>query len=104
MARYNRGEVWLIDLGYVAKIRPCLILSLPALETDRALATVVTHTTSTRGTDFEVDVMADFLKPGAFDVQNIASVSHAKFIRKLGTLTEKQLSKVERVVLEYLGF
>lgn len=104
MARYNRGEVWLIDLGYAAKTRPCLILSLPALDEDRALVTVVIHTTATRGTDFEVEVMADFLKAGAFDVQNIVSVPHAKLIRKLGTLRENQLIQVERVVLEYLGF
>lgn len=22
----NRGEVWLVDLGYTAKVRPCLVL------------------------------------------------------------------------------
>jgi mRNA interferase MazF len=25
-----RGEVWLVDLGMVAKVRPCLVLSIPA--------------------------------------------------------------------------
>ena len=30
MANPLRGEVWLIDLGMVAKIRPCLIFSVPA--------------------------------------------------------------------------
>ncbi len=49
-----RGEVWLVDLGMVAKIRPCLVLSVPAGERDRSLATVVAHTTSTRGSQFEV--------------------------------------------------
>jgi hypothetical protein len=24
----NRGEVWLVDLGYVAKVRPCLVISI----------------------------------------------------------------------------
>lgn len=49
MADPNRGEVWLVDLGYAAKVRPCLVLSIPALIQDRALATLVPHTTSTRG-------------------------------------------------------
>jgi mRNA-degrading endonuclease toxin of MazEF toxin-antitoxin module len=28
-AKVVRGEVWIVDLGMVAKIRPCLVLSLP---------------------------------------------------------------------------
>ena len=44
-----RGEVWLVDLGMAAKTRPCLVLNVPAGDTDRALATLVPHTTSTRG-------------------------------------------------------
>ena len=34
----RRGEVWLVDLGMVAKIRPCLVVSIPANdENDRVL-------------------------------------------------------------------
>ncbi|MEH2167669.1 MAG: type II toxin-antitoxin system PemK/MazF family toxin [Nostoc sp.] len=50
----NSGEVWLVDLGYTAKVRPCLIISIPALEQDRALTTLIPHTTSLRGSRFEV--------------------------------------------------
>jgi mRNA interferase MazF len=38
---YNRGDVWLVDLGSVAKVRPCLVLSIPALDRDRALTTLI---------------------------------------------------------------
>jgi mRNA interferase MazF len=100
----KRGEVWLIDLGYTAKTRPCLVLSIEAENTDRALTTVVLHTTSVRGTRFEVNLKARFLKDGAFDTQNILSVSHAKFIRKLGTLTDAQLQQVEDAVKFWLDF
>ena len=48
----KRGEVWLVDLGYAAKARPCLVFSIAAEDTDRALTTVVPHTTSVRGTRF----------------------------------------------------
>jgi mRNA interferase MazF len=48
----HRGEVWLVDLGLAAKIRPCLVLSVPAAEADRSLVTVVPHTTSLRGTRY----------------------------------------------------
>jgi len=43
MPNPSRGEVWLVDLGYVAKVRPCLVLSIPPLDEDRALATLVAH-------------------------------------------------------------
>ena len=84
----QRGEVWLVDLGYAAKVRPCLVLSIEAEDTDRALTTIVSHTTSIRGTRFEVSLNIRFLQKGAFDVQNIVSISHAKLIRKLGRITQ----------------
>ncbi|HEX7788451.1 MAG TPA: type II toxin-antitoxin system PemK/MazF family toxin, partial [Methylomirabilota bacterium] len=30
MAAPGRGEVWLVDLGLAAKVRPALVLSVPA--------------------------------------------------------------------------
>lgn len=65
-----RGEVWLIDLGLTAKVRPCLVISAPIGEEDRALLTVVPHTTSTRGTAYEASVPVTFLKTGAFDARD----------------------------------
>lgn len=104
MSSPNRGEVWLVDLGYVAKVRPCLVISIPALEQDRALATLIPHTTSPRGSRFEVEIEVRFLRAGAFDVQNIITIPHAKLLRKLGDLTPEQLAEVEEVLLFWLGF
>jgi mRNA interferase MazF len=99
-----RGEVWLVDLGMVAKIRPCLILSIPAAgPNDRVLATVVAHTTSARGSDFEVAVPVRFLKPGVFDAQNIVSIPHVKLVRRLGVLAPDQMEAVAAVVRKWLG-
>ena len=49
-----RGEVWLLDLGMVEKVRPALIVSVGYGDLDRALITVVPHTTSLRGSGYEV--------------------------------------------------
>jgi mRNA interferase MazF len=68
-----RGEVWLLDLGMVEKVRPALIVSAGFGDLDRALITVVPHTTSLRGSQFEIVVPLPFLKPGAFLVQNVAT-------------------------------
>jgi mRNA-degrading endonuclease toxin of MazEF toxin-antitoxin module len=50
----RRGEVWLVDLGMAAKVRPALVISVAADDQDRALATLVAHTTSPRRSRFEV--------------------------------------------------
>jgi mRNA interferase MazF len=99
----DRGEVWLVDLGYAGKTRPCLVLSVPPLVQDRAITTIVPHTTSLRATRFEVSVAAKFLHPGAFDAQNLATVSNAKFLRFLGRLSQADLAAVEQAVLRWLG-
>jgi mRNA interferase MazF len=103
MSKPNRGEVWLVDLGMTAKVRPCLAFSIPALDQDRALVTVLAHTTSPRGSRFEVDVKARFLRPGVFDAQNLVTIPHAKMIRKLGVLSATELATVEGAVRFWLG-
>lgn len=104
MRNPDRGEVWLVDLGLAAKTRPCLVLSIPATEdTDRALVTMIPHTTSVRGSRFEVQVPAPFLKHGAFDAQNLVTIPAAKLIRRLGVLDEGQLESVVAVVSHWLG-
>ena len=50
----NRGEIWLADLGYVGKVHPVLILSVPPGEDDRALVTCVIRTPNVRGTAYAV--------------------------------------------------
>lgn len=91
MAAAQRGEVWLIDLGYVGKVRPCLVLSVPADFVDRALVTIVPHTTSPRASQFEVRSDVRFLEAGVFDAQNLVTVSHAKLMRRLGRLPDSLL-------------
>lgn len=70
----------------VEKVRPVLILSIPFADTDRSVVTVVFHTTSLRGSPFEVKVRVPFLKDGAFVAQSIATYPTVRAIRKLGSL------------------
>jgi len=94
----QRGEVWLVDLGLAAKVRPALVLSVPAADIDRALATLVPHTTSPRQSRFEVTVSVSFLRTGVFDAQSLVTIPHAKLLKRLGKLSEVQLASVERGV------
>jgi mRNA interferase MazF len=103
MAAERRGEVWLVDLGYAAKTRPAVIVSVPVLDSERALVSLVPHTTSPRGTRFEVASRERFLKPGVFDAQNLVTVSQAKLLRRLGTISENDISSVVEAVSRWLG-
>jgi mRNA interferase MazF len=98
-----RGEVWLVDLGMAAKVRPCLVVSIPVLDTERALTTVIAHTTSPRGTRFEVAIQANFLRSGVFDIQNLITIPHAKLLRKLGDLTSDQMQQIDTVLRLWLS-
>jgi mRNA interferase MazF len=104
MPRADRGSVWIVDLGMAAKVRPCLVLSVPTDPQDRVLMTVVPHTTSIQGTRFEVAAAAKFLYGGGvFDAQQIVTVPQAKLVRKLGDLPPDQLTLVEDAVRRWLG-
>ncbi len=98
-----RGEVWLVDLGLAAKVRPCLVLSVPVTDADRALVTLVPHTTSSRGSRFEVATDVRFLRPGAFDAQNLMTIPVVKLVRRLGRLSADELQTVKTAVRLWLG-
>jgi mRNA interferase MazF len=93
----------LFDCGIVAKVRPVLILSIPFGDADRAVVTVVFHSTALRGSEFEIKVQGPFLKEGAFIAQSIATYPVARAIRKLGVLDTPQLAEVEAAVSKWLG-
>ena len=98
------GEVWMIDLGMVAKVRPCLILTPPPKSDELDVFTVVAHTTSRRSNHWEIAVEKSFLdKEGAFDMQRIATVASVKLERKLGDLTAKELDSVLDRLAQRLG-
>ena len=103
MSKARRGEVWIIDLGLAAKVRPCLVLSVAANDQERSLVTAVAHTTSPRGGRFEVVARALFLKPGVFDAQNLVTIPEAKLLRRVGTLRPEDLASVESAVRAWLG-
>ena len=85
------------------KVRPVLVLSVPFADRDRAVVTVVFHSTALRGSAFEVAVDVPFLKSGAFIAQSIATYPVTRAIRKLGSLTDSQLAAVEAAVFGWLG-
>ncbi|MBS1827327.1 MAG: type II toxin-antitoxin system PemK/MazF family toxin [Acidobacteria bacterium] len=99
----RRGEVWLFDLGMTAKTRPVLVVSVEYGDADRAIVTVVPHTTEIRHSPFEIPVKAPFLRPGAFLVQGVSTYPKAWAIRKLGALPSIQMESVMDALAKWLG-
>jgi mRNA interferase MazF len=79
MKRTLPGEIWRVDLGLAAKVRPALVLSDYPQDDELALLVVIPHTTAVRGNRWELAVPKAFLKsPGAFHVQQNQPISLAR--------------------------
>lgn len=79
------------------------MVSVPTDDSDRALVTLMPHTTSIRGSRFEVLVPVKFLKPGAFDAQGLVTVPHARLVRRMGLLVQPQMIAVDGALRAWLG-
>ena len=98
------GEVWIVDLGMVAKVRPCLVLTPQPRSDDLDVFTDIAHTTASRGSHWEVPIPKPYLDDeGTFDVQRIATVASVKLERKLGELSREELDLVLDRLAERLG-
>jgi len=103
MPRANPGEVWIIDLGLAAKVRPCLILSDYPKDDELALIIVIPHTTALRNNRWEVPIPKKFLKDGAFHLQQIQSVPIVRLQREIGKLTAEEFQAVRAKLSELLN-
>lgn len=94
MPSVNAGEVWMIDFGMAAKVRPALLLTGSPADDELDLVTTLSHTTALRGNQWELSIPKPFLKPGAFHLQQIQTISTVKLERKLGTLNSDEMNRV----------
>src|SRR5438309_11898081 len=86
MARPAPGEVWRVDLGLAAKVRPCLVMSDYPADNELALMLIIPHTTAVRGSRWEYPCSKTFLRPGVFHLQQIQPISLPRLELKLGAL------------------
>ena len=98
------GEIWIVDLGMAAKVRPCLILTPQPRGEDLDTYTVIAHTTAGRSSRWEIPIPKPYLDgEGTFDVQRIATVASVKLERKLGELTRAEMDSILDRLVERLG-
>ena len=93
----SKNQWRLFDLGMTAKTRPVLVVSVAYGDSDRAVVTVVPHTTEVCKSPFEVFLNVPFLRPGAFLVQGVSTYPKAWAVRKLGAIKPDQMEAVANV-------
>jgi len=103
MRGVNPGEVWMIDFGMAAKMRPALLLTGEPAADELDLVTVVLHTTALRGNRWELTIPKPFLKPGAFHLQQVQTISMVKLQRRLGVLTAEEMTRMRNALRNRLG-
>jgi mRNA interferase MazF len=99
----RRGEVWVVDFGIAAKVRPALLLTDSPLGDELDLVTVLLHTTSLRGNRWELVIDKPFLKSGAFHLQQIQSIPTVRLERRLGVLTADEMKLVDEALRRKLS-
>jgi mRNA interferase MazF len=96
----RHGEVWLVDMGMAAKIRPAVVLIADNLNAPRSLIIHIPITKQNRGSELEVPLgHLSFLDPESVaNVQGIGSLPSVRFEKRLGVLPETDLKAVKAVL------
>ena len=94
------GEVWMVDMGMVGKIRPAVVVLDDQVPVERAIIVQVPITSQNRGTELEVSLgHLRFLTPESVaNVQGIGSLPKSRFERKLGVLPASDLENIRQAM------
>lgn len=101
----NRGDVWQLDLGGRAGRRPALILTRQGVIAHLNKLTVAEITTSEKGYRTEVPIgqKANLPRESFVQLDNIQTVSKARFVKYLGSVDAVTMRIVGRTLVLALG-
>ena len=101
----NRGDVWQLDLGGRAGRRPALILTRQGVIVHLNKLTVAEITSTGKGYPTEVGIgqKANLPKESYVQLDNIHTVSKARFVKYLGALDTATMRSVNRKLILALG-
>ena len=98
MTGFERGDVVLVDLGMLAKVRPCVVVSVRKADAQRNMSVVVPMTTEIRGGECEIS----FHKPpwlredSVVNLMGIAGVDNAKIARRIAAFPSDRMKELSR--------
>jgi mRNA-degrading endonuclease toxin of MazEF toxin-antitoxin module len=101
----NRGDVWLLDLGGRAGRRPAVIITRQAAIAHTNKLTVAEVTTAGKGYPTEVSIghKANLPKESFVTLDNIQTVSKARFMKYVGALDAATMRTIGRTLILALG-
>jgi mRNA interferase MazF len=103
---FSRGDIVIVDLGSIAKVRPCVVVSISRPDQTRNMSVVVPMTTEIRGGECEVH----FSKPpwlrqeSVINVLGITGVDNARIERRIAAFPASKLAEIDAVLKRLLGF
>ncbi len=105
MTNFSRGDVVVVDLGMVAKVRPCVVVSVSHPDHQRNMSVVVPMTTEIRGGEGEIRFPkpAWFRQESVVNVLGIAGVDNAKIERRIAAFPADQMLQIESALKRVLG-
>ena len=101
----NRGDLWILDLGGRAGRRPALIVTRQAVISHVNKLTVAEITSAGKGYPTEVAIgqHANLSKESYVQLDNIQTVSKARFVKYVGALDSATMRTVGRKLILALG-
>lgn len=105
MTSFSRGDVVVVDFGMVAKVRPCVVVSINNPDSRRNMSVVVPMTTEIRGGAFEIS----FPKPAwlrqesVVNLLGVAGVDNSKIERRIAAFPADRMLEIESGLRRLLG-
>src|ERR1044072_3293754 len=101
----NRGDIWLINLGGKAGMRPALILTRQGVIAYLNKITVAEITSQGKGypTEVAINQMGNLPKESYVQLDNIHTVPKTYFDRYIGTLDPDTMRTVSQKIILALG-
>ena len=95
----KNGDIVLVDLGMVAKVRPCLVLC-GNLDSERTVSIVAPLTSEIRGGESEVSFPKPpwLAKPCVVNLSGLGSVERHRIQRRLGPFPPGRLEEAKNVL------
>ena len=105
MTNFSRGDVVIVDLGFAAKVRPCVVVSVSNPDKQRNMTVVVPMTTEIRGGECEIR----FPKPAwlrqesVVNLLGIAGVDNSKIERRIAPFPADKILEIQSGLRRLLG-
>jgi len=93
------GDIVLVDLGMVAKVRPCLVLCGNP-DSERTVSIVAPLTTEVRGGDSEISFPKPpwLAQPSVVNLSGLGSIERHRIQRRLGQFPPARFEAAKKVI------